>query len=346
MSTVLMLGDLWLRNATPSLCQIDEPFVLNLEAPVTKSGCPQPRKVNLRSDSLSFSASFGRDPVAVSLANNHCMDFGSAGLMSTIEFLISRGIAFFGAGSSHENANNPVVVAVGSHRLGLCGYVCPTTHPVFATTWSPGVHPIDPVRIGEDVAEARRRGADRVAVFLHWGVEEVNLPRPADRKVAREIVAQGPDIVIGGHAHVTQGWEYVDRTPVYYGLGNFAFADIHDPGFFDEGGAPGQIVRKRWRKWNRESLGVRYNLLEGTSEIVTFIEAAGRINARANLARWERELFPLSRLYDRQFARAHAYGIIRSKIGAYLSAPKVPRWRHLRSLTAIADEARIKTGSD
>ena len=339
MSTVVLVGDVWLRTPRPGAVRLADPVIINLEAPVTRRTVGYPGKINLRSDALYVSDAIGARPLAAQLANNHCLDFFAEGLDDTRHALDAEHIPYFGAGGYDENVRNPIVVTVGDHRLGLCGYVCPTSNPVFATGDTPGVAPIDTTRIAADVAEARRLGATRVVVCVHWGVEEVHLPRPEDRMLARQIVAAGADLVIGTHAHVLQPWEHIDGVMVYYGLGNFMFSDIDGPGEFNSAGVSTRHMRKHWQRWNRRSLGVRYDLATGRSEPLGFVDLGTTVASRSAHAVGGRELTaPNDDAYRRRFDRSYTYGLLRAKAGAFLTNPKLPRLRHLRSLTRIARE--------
>ena len=75
MSTVVLVGDVWLRAPRPGAAQFAEPVVINLEAPVTRRTVGYPGKINLRSDALYVSDAMGAPPIAAQLANNHCLDF-------------------------------------------------------------------------------------------------------------------------------------------------------------------------------------------------------------------------------------------------------------------------------
>ena len=70
---------------------------------------------------------------------------------------------------------------------------------------------------------AARRSSDTVVVFLHWGVELAQCPSVNQRTLARQLVAAGADVVVGGHAHRVQGAGHMDHALVDDGLGNFVW---------------------------------------------------------------------------------------------------------------------------
>jgi hypothetical protein len=67
---------------------------------------------------------------------------------------------------------------------------------------------------------------DDVWLFLHWGLEWIRYPEPAQRDLAREFTRAGADLVVGTHPHVVRGRESIFGSPVYYSLGNFVFPPI------------------------------------------------------------------------------------------------------------------------
>ena len=63
-------------------------------------------------------ASFGFDFYGT--ANNHCMDFSYPGLLSTVDFLESRGYAHAGTGSSLSEAERPAIISLpGGERIAV-----------------------------------------------------------------------------------------------------------------------------------------------------------------------------------------------------------------------------------
>ncbi|MBU1910479.1 MAG: CapA family protein, partial [Verrucomicrobia bacterium] len=81
----------------------------NLEAAVCSISVPHSdKRYNLRSHSSILEVF---DPRCVaSLANNHVMDFGEAGLAETIEHLDARRIPHAGAGPNLEAARRPAII--------------------------------------------------------------------------------------------------------------------------------------------------------------------------------------------------------------------------------------------
>jgi len=72
-------------------------------------------------------------------------------------------------------------------------------------------------------------------VYAHWGEELKTEPRDIEKKLAREYIDAGADIVVGSHPHVLQGFEYYEGGWIAYSLGNFIFNVTESTGTRDTG---------------------------------------------------------------------------------------------------------------
>jgi poly-gamma-glutamate synthesis protein (capsule biosynthesis protein) len=176
---------------------------------------------------------------AVSLANNHLMDYGPEGVEDTIATLDAAGIAHFGAGRTLAEARKPAFVEVGGLKIAFLGYlILGEKHPepavVWATETKAGVagHPSDwtvvEKMVREDVAAARTQ-ADLVIPFFHWGREGSKGPDAYQISLAKAAVESGAAAVLGSHPHVLHGMERIGKVPVFYSLGNFVFGGNWNP---------------------------------------------------------------------------------------------------------------------
>lgn len=74
-----------------------------------------------------------------------------------------------------------------------------------------------------------RPDVDLIIVSLHWGSEYVPYPSADQVRVARALVDAGADLILGGHPHVTQGYELYKERAIFYSLGNFVFDQTFIP---------------------------------------------------------------------------------------------------------------------
>src|SRR5205823_5471212 len=104
-------------------------FVLNLECCISDRGTPHPdpnKPFFFRAPPIAAQrlAELGVD--AVTLANNHALDYGADALLDTISHLEATGVAAVGAGATEEEARAPLVLGCGELRLRL---VALSDHP-------------------------------------------------------------------------------------------------------------------------------------------------------------------------------------------------------------------------
>jgi poly-gamma-glutamate capsule biosynthesis protein CapA/YwtB (metallophosphatase superfamily) len=208
-------------------------FLLNLECCISDRGEPWPdpgKPFFFRAPprAVELLAYLGTD--AVTLANNHALDYGPEALLDTLEHLQGAGIAVVGAGADQAGARGfAVLQAPGGFRLALLGL---TDHPAdfAAGPDAPGVGFADlradgpPVWLTSGIEEARSR-ADAVLVTPHWGPNMAAEPVPHVRRSADALIRAGATLVAGHSAHVFHG---VTR-PVLYDLGDFLDDYAVDP---------------------------------------------------------------------------------------------------------------------
>lgn len=161
----------------------------------------------------------------VSLANNHIRDAGANGVLQTIENLDDHGIAHSGAGRNIEAARRPAMIDANGVTVAILAYDAIARY-YFAGTDRVGSAGLSAKAVKADVAAARRKGADVVIVFPHWGVEYRAKPFAAQQRLARQIVDAGADMVIGNHAHWAGAMEVYEGRPIWYALGNFVFDQV------------------------------------------------------------------------------------------------------------------------
>lgn len=158
----------------------------------------------------------------VSLANNHSMNFGAAGLADTLALLDQAGIAHFGAGMELAEARRPAFFTVRGVTFAFLGYDAVSHELYGAGEQRPGTAPADPTFIVEDIARAREQ-ADVVIPYFHWGWEYTAEPSPWQRELAHRAVEAGADVVLGNHPHWVQAFERYQGVPILYSPGNFVF---------------------------------------------------------------------------------------------------------------------------
>ncbi len=198
--------------------------VVNLETAVTERGAAEPKQYSFRAPARAVAGLRRAGVDAVSIANNHGMDYGQVGLRDTLVAGARGGLPILGGGTTQARAYAPLRVTKRGVRISVLA----ATDVLDYLSWvvgpgRPGLASSkEPARLLAAVrAESRR--SDVVVVFLHWGVERVVCPTGRQRELAGQLAAAGADLVVGSHAHVVQPEGRVGRTVVKYGMGNFVW---------------------------------------------------------------------------------------------------------------------------
>lgn len=222
--TAVRLGvDPALGPLSPFLSAADFAMV-NLESAITTRGTPEPKLYHFRTPPQALDALRRSGIDAVTMANNHAVDYGPQGLADSIAAAHTSPIPVVGIGANDTEAYRPYITKVNGVRLAVlaASQIQDLTNAQFrAGPGRPGIaSALDPARLVNAVRAARAR-ADVVVVYLHWGTEGQSCPGPEQRSIAAQLSAAGATAVVGTHAHVMLGSGMLGPTYVAYGLGNF-----------------------------------------------------------------------------------------------------------------------------
>ena len=161
---------------------------------------------------------------ALSVANNHTLDFGPEGLLDCLDVLKKADIGYFGAGANIEASRAGLILDVKGRRIVLLGYNDFYKEDYEATDKRAGNTPLHSDWVIEDIRFAKKAcNADIVIPFIHWGREMSLMPKDHQRSEARRWIDAGATAVIGSHPHVTQTIDSYRGSPIVYSLGNFVF---------------------------------------------------------------------------------------------------------------------------
>jgi len=135
-----------------------------------------------------------------------------------LSILDGQDIQYIGVGHSKEQAARPAIIRQGNIQIGFLGFYGPDTVLVPDCY----IAPIDEDLILHQIAGLRDE-VDFIVVSLHWDVENVFYPSPAQQRLARNLIDHGVSIILGHHPHVLQGIERYQDGLILYSLGNFNF---------------------------------------------------------------------------------------------------------------------------
>jgi poly-gamma-glutamate synthesis protein (capsule biosynthesis protein) len=187
--------------------------VANLEGPITTNDSIS--RNSMPGDGNNFTFTFPPETARllydhnirmVNLGNNHIMNFRRAGLLETKKYLDEAGVDYFG---DPDLSDMDRVV-----RKDINGI------PFSFINWSDWTS--DNTDITAMAVKKEHEAGRVVVVYTHWGEEYV----PAtdrQKKLARNLIDEGAEIIIGSHPHVVQEHEIHKGKHIYYSLGNLIF---------------------------------------------------------------------------------------------------------------------------
>ena len=157
-----------------------------------------------------------------SIGNNHTMDAGAEGVMSTRKIAGELGCKAFGAGMNEVEASEPVYLEEAG-GIGMFG-VSYMAECIPATATEPGIFRWDDMDyIAKRIAEVKAK-CRWCVVVSHGGEEFTSLPSPYTRDRYLKYLELGADVVVGHHPHVPENYELFDNgKAIFYSLGNFIF---------------------------------------------------------------------------------------------------------------------------
>lgn len=191
--------------------------VFNLEGPVTENPSTSTGSIigSLRNYIFTFSPAVpaalrsgaSTTTLVAGIGNNHIGNFGAAGIRSTETYLTQNSIGYFG---SPLEEHEPLFIDTPAGPLALVSYNQFSGRSDEASSSL------------RAISAAHDSGAFTV-LFAHWGDEYATSAPAYVKRLAREFVDAGADLVVGAHPHVVEMPDVYKDVPLYYSLGNAVF---------------------------------------------------------------------------------------------------------------------------
>lgn len=161
-------------------------------------------------------------------ANNHALDQGWDGVKKTVEVINEYKIHRTGTFISQEDRDSIRIFDVNSIKIAVLAYSENTNGLPIPKGKDFVISLIDEELIKNDIIKAREKNVDIVVVHLHYGLEYIREPNDYQKEVVQKVIKLGADIIIGGHPHVIQPFDYyktnntkLDPGFIAYSMGNF-----------------------------------------------------------------------------------------------------------------------------
>lgn len=168
----------------------------------------------------------------VSTANNHALDKGEKGILSSISYYENKQLPYVGTFKDVNDQQKIRVQSVNGIKIAVLAYTYGTNGIPVPDGKDYLVNLINKDTILSELKRARQV-ADLVILNLHWGIEYNRQPNEDQKMLAKLFTDGGADIILGHHPHVLQPVEKFHTRDgrdayVIYSLGNFLSGQMWD----------------------------------------------------------------------------------------------------------------------
>ncbi|MFI5058297.1 MAG: CapA family protein [Candidatus Acidiferrales bacterium] len=201
----------------------------NLECVISDRGEPwsaYPKAFHFQSAAKNIEVLKIAEINAVSLANNHVLDYGYDAMFEMLEILDRARIVHSGAGMNLAQASRVAAAEVSGRKIGLLAFTDNESDWEATKDW-PGVFFV-PTNINDprasrllDIIREQREAVDFLIVSAHWGSNWGYTPPKDHVALAHALVDAGADVVFGHSSHVFRGIEFYQGRTILYGAGDF-----------------------------------------------------------------------------------------------------------------------------
>ncbi|MDD4781650.1 MAG: CapA family protein [Tissierellia bacterium] len=172
---------------------------------------------------------------AVSLANNHTMDFGPSVMLETKELLEKNKIQTFGSGKTLEEAEQPFKITLAGKKSKKNIYIIggmntsilyQEKYSFFATEDNPGINSLNLQRLHQLINKIHNEDPNSfIIMFLHWqGIDyQFASENEKIRDICTELIEYGVNYIIGHGPHILNDFDNNKSGNVAYSIGNFVF---------------------------------------------------------------------------------------------------------------------------
>ena len=175
--------------------------------------------------------------------NNHCYDYGTAGLLRTLDVIREQGLQSLGTFASTQEPRH-VIHSIDGIQVGMTCYTFAeldeggvvTLGGKTADAAAEGlINAFDYdnlsrfyTEIEGEIAAMEAGGAELIVLYIHWGEEYSPVVSDTQRTIAQSLCDLGVDVIVGSHPHVVQPLELLTssadpthKTICLYSTGSF-----------------------------------------------------------------------------------------------------------------------------
>ena len=175
--------------------------------------------------------------------NNHCYDYGTAGLQRTLSTLKDYQLDTLGTVESRMESRH-IVKNINGIKVGMACYTFAdidedgnvTINNLTTDSTSSGlINAFDYDKLSQfytevegEIASMKANGADAIILYIHWGDELSTKISDNQTAIAQKLCDLGVDVIAGSHPHVVQPIDLLTstadpahKTVCLYSAGNF-----------------------------------------------------------------------------------------------------------------------------
>lgn len=143
----------------------------------------------------------------LSTANNHSLDKGYTGIVSTLDELDKIGIEHMGTSRSIEEQNKVLVKEINGVKIAFLSFTYGTNGIPIPAGKEYSVNLIEENLILNQIQAAKEQNVDLICASMHWGIEYAQKQSEDQTDLANYLFNHGVDIIFGNHAHVVEPME-------------------------------------------------------------------------------------------------------------------------------------------
>lgn len=184
-----------------------------------------------RNSPIAFAEAVKKSGVnLVSISTNHSLDYGIDGLQETKRSLEGLGYDVVG---DDLGENRVLIKTIKNTKIAFLSYTYGVEKQEEKSKEElESANVYDEKKVNEDL-EYANKNADYNIIIMHWGNAYSTKPSKEQKNMAKFLVENGADIILGNHASAVQNMEIMknkdgDNALVAYSLGNYISAETMD----------------------------------------------------------------------------------------------------------------------
>ena len=184
-----------------------------------------------RNSPIAFAEAVKKSGVnLVSISTNHSLDYGIDGLQETKRSLEGLGYDVVG---DDLGENRVLIKTIKNTKIAFLSYTYGVEKQEEKSKEElESANVYDEKKLFEDL-EYANKNADYNIIIMHWGNAYSTKPSKEQKNMAKFLVENGADIILGNHASAVQNMEIMknkdgDNALVAYSLGNYISAETMD----------------------------------------------------------------------------------------------------------------------